>query len=63
MVPTIIIDFLGVLLAFVYVGFLAYSIDAVPLWVIVVASCALAVYAMVGEIRSARERDDKTTGF
>ena len=50
----IIIVAVGILLSVLYVGFLAYSIGAVPLWLIAAATCALMVYAFVGELRNAR---------
>jgi hypothetical protein len=49
----IIVEILGICLAILYVGFLAYSIGAVPLWVIVAGTFALTIAALVGESRDA----------
>ena len=48
----LIIGFLGIVVAAVYVGYLAYSIQAVPLWVIVVGTFALAIREFIVEFGS-----------
>jgi hypothetical protein len=52
----IVIDVVGMLLAFLYVGFLAYSIGAIPLWVIVIATFLLMIYALVGNLQGRRAK-------
>lgn len=44
-----IIGFLGLVVAAVYVGYLAYAIEAVPLWIIIVATFALAIREFIVE--------------
>lgn len=44
-----VIGFLGLVAAAVYVGYLAYSIGAVPLWIIVVGTFALAIREFIVE--------------
>lgn len=47
----LIIGIFGILVAAVYVGFLAYSIGAIPLWVIVLATFALMIREFIVELR------------
>jgi hypothetical protein len=49
-----IISFLGLTAAAIYVGYLAYAIHAVPLWIIVVATFVLAIREFVIELRGGR---------
>ena len=44
-----IIAILGLAASVVYVGYLAYAIDSTPLWVIVLATFALAMRDIVNE--------------
>jgi hypothetical protein len=48
----IVITMLGLAAAAVYVGYLAYAIHAVPLWIIVIATFALAIRELLVELRS-----------
>jgi hypothetical protein len=52
----IIIGILGIVTSALYVGFLAYSIRATPLWIIVVLTFALMIREFVLEIRDRRGR-------
>lgn len=47
----IIISVLGIAAAGLYVGFLAYSINAIPLWIIVIGTFALLIRETVVELR------------
>ena len=47
----IILTILGVTVSALYVGFLAYSIGAVPLWIIVIATYILAIRELTSEWR------------
>ena len=47
----IILTFLGIAASAIYVGFLAYSINAIPLWIIVVATYILAIRELASELR------------
>lgn len=49
-----VITILGLAAAALYVGFLAYAIDAVPLWIIVVATFVLAIREFLVELRGGR---------
>lgn len=44
-----VIGFLGLVAAAVYVGYLAYAIGAVPLWIIIVGTFALAIREFIVE--------------
>lgn len=47
----IIIAFLGIVVSALYVGYLAYAIGAVPLWIIVVLTYALIIREFLVEFR------------
>ncbi|HEY2558217.1 MAG TPA: hypothetical protein VGI48_00740 [Caldimonas sp.] len=58
----IVISVLGIAASALYVGYLAYAIHAIPLWVIVIATFALAIREFIVEFRdngkqSATERN------
>lgn len=55
----IIIGVLGILASALYVGFLAYSIKSVPLWIIVGATLALALRELVIEFRNGADRESR----
>jgi hypothetical protein len=46
-----IISFLGLAAAALYIGFLAFKIQSVPLWIIVVATFVLAVRQFIVDLR------------
>ena len=46
----IILTCLGIAASAIYVGFLAYSINAIPLWIIVVATYILAIRELASEL-------------
>jgi hypothetical protein len=50
----IVITMLGLAAAALYVGYLAYAIHSVPLWIIVIATFALAIRELLVELRSER---------
>lgn len=52
----IIVIIIGVLASFVYVGYLAYAIGAVPLWVIVIGTFVVMIREFVIEIRDEYQR-------
>ncbi|HUJ00847.1 MAG TPA: hypothetical protein VLY46_11460 [Usitatibacter sp.] len=52
----IVITVLGAAISAVYIGFLAYSIKSVPLWVIVVLSFAIMTREFVLDLREGRRR-------
>jgi predicted membrane metal-binding protein len=56
----IIISILGIAASAIYVGYLAFSIHSVPLWVIVVATFALMIREFVIESRESRSRGNRT---
>ncbi|MGA8258960.1 MAG: hypothetical protein WB783_01985 [Arenicellales bacterium] len=51
----IIIAIVGLFVSALYVGFLAYSIGAVPLWIITVGTFVLAVRELLVEFGSKNE--------
>jgi hypothetical protein len=52
----IVITILGAAVSAVYIGFLAYSIKSVPLWVIVILSFAIMTREFVLDLREGRKR-------
>ena len=52
----IIIGILGIIASALYVGFLAYKIDAIPLWVIVIGTFVLIIREFVVEVRENAKR-------
>jgi len=54
----IIIGILGILASALYVGYLAYAIGAVPLWVIVVGTYVLVIREFVVEFRKTGNREN-----
>jgi hypothetical protein len=54
-----IIGMLGIAAAALYVGFLAYKIDAVPLWIIVVGTFILAIREFLVDLRGNSNRPQK----
>jgi hypothetical protein len=46
-----VITILGLTAAAVYVSYLAYAIHSVPLWIIVIATFALAIRELLVELR------------
>lgn len=56
----IIIGVLGIVVSAIYVGFLAYSIKAVPLWIIVIATLGLALRELITEFRNDVERESRS---
>lgn len=50
----IIIAILGIVASALYVGYLAYAIKAVPLWIIVIAAFALMIREFVIEFRDSK---------
>ena len=55
----IIITLLGIAASALYVGYLAFAIHAVPLWVIVIATFALMIREFVIEFRTTRAEGAK----
>lgn len=55
----IIIAVLGIVASAVYIGFLAYSIASVPLWIIVAGTFALMIREFVVELRESAGRDPR----
>jgi heme exporter protein D len=53
----IIITILGIALSALFVGYLAFAIKAIPLWVIVIASFALMVRQLLIDLRSEANRN------
>lgn len=51
----LIIIIAGALVAAIYVGFLAYSINAIPLWVIVIGTLALMIREFIVEFLRGRK--------
>lgn len=51
-----IISFFGLASAALYVGYLAYKIGAVPLWVIIIGTFVLAIREFVVELREEGKR-------
>jgi hypothetical protein len=49
-----VISMLGIAISALYVGFLAFKIHSVPLWVIVIATFVLAIREFIVEFRSDR---------
>jgi hypothetical protein len=49
-----IIGILGLAAAALYVGFLAYKIGAIPLWIIVVGTFVLAIREILIDLRGSR---------
>ncbi len=58
----IIVTVLGAAVALVYVGFLAYSIKSIPLWVIVILSFGLMIRELVLELREGADRAQRNAG-
>ncbi len=54
MIVNAIAGLIGALGALLYICFLAYKIDAAPLWVIVIGSMALMVFGVWQELREER---------
>lgn len=52
----IVITIVGAALAGLYIGFLAYSVKSVPLWVIAVLSFAIMIREAVLELRESTKR-------
>lgn len=52
----IIITILGIALSLLYVGYLAYAINAVPLWIVVIGTFALMIREFVVELRNDADR-------
>lgn len=50
------ISILGILASALYVGFLAYSIQSVPFWIIVAATFALMIREFIVEFRNNSNR-------
>lgn len=55
----IIITILGVIASALFIGFLAYSIHSVPLWIIVVGTFVLMIREFVIELRGNGERGNR----
>ena len=55
----LILAILGVAVSAAYIGFLAYSIGAVPLWIIVVGTFALMIREFVLEFRESADRTSR----
>lgn len=53
----IIIGVLGIVAAAIYVGYLAYAINSVPLWIIVIVTLGLALRELITEFRNSVDRD------
>jgi type III secretory pathway component EscT len=63
----LIVTILGIGASALYVGYLAFAIKSIPLWVIVIATFALVVREFVVEFRSEaapapKEPGDKSSG-
>lgn len=58
----IVIGVLGIVAAAVYVGYLAYAIGAVPLWIIVVGTFALMIREFALEFRESAKRSSGRNG-
>jgi predicted membrane metal-binding protein len=58
----IVIGIFGFAAAAIYVGYLAYAIGRVPLWIIVVATLALAIRELVTEFRDSADRETRRRG-
>lgn len=58
----VIITILGMATAVLYVGFMAYSIGAIPLWVIVIGTFALMIREFVVELRNDARRAAQASG-
>jgi hypothetical protein len=56
----IIIGVLGIITSAIYIGFLAYKIHSVALWVIVVATYVLATRELLLEAREAANRSKRS---
>lgn len=52
----IIIAILGLVVSALYVGYLAYSIEAVPLWIITVGTFVLAVRELIVEFANSKDK-------
>lgn len=52
----LVIGALGIVASALYVGYLAYKIDAVPLWVIVIGTFVLIIREFVVEFRENSKR-------
>jgi hypothetical protein len=52
----IIIGILGIIASAIYVGYLAYAIDRVPLWIIIVGTYALMIREFIVEFRNNADR-------
>ncbi|MGH8686564.1 MAG: hypothetical protein ACREVQ_02540 [Burkholderiales bacterium] len=54
-----IIGMLGIAAAALYVGFLAYKIHAIPLWIIVIGTFVLAIRQFLIDLRGSSKRPQK----
>ena len=52
----IIIAILGLITSGLYVGYLAYSIGAVPLWIITLGTFALAIRELIVEFATSKDK-------
>ena len=57
-----VIGVLGIVASALYVGYLAYAIGAVPLWIIVVGTFALMIREFVLEFRESGKRSARNGG-
>ena len=57
-----VIGVLGIVASALYVGYLAYAIGAVPLWIIVVGTFALMIREFVLEFRETARRSARNGG-
>ena len=55
----LVISILGIITAALYVGYLAYAIHSVPLWVIVIGTFALTIREFVVEYRESTGRAER----
>ena len=58
----IVIGVLGIVAAALYVGYLAYAIHSVPLWVIVIGTFALMIREFALEFRESARRSTRNGG-
>lgn len=58
----IVITIVGAATAALYVGYLAYAIKSVPLWVIVILSFAIMIREFALELRESGRRGSKNGG-
>lgn len=57
----IVIGVLGIVAAAIYVGYLAYAIHSVPLWVIVICTFALMIREFALEFRESLKRSARNS--